>query len=88
MEINDDAKEIVQELGSAINSAVERSGEVAAAIERLREAGYELELTVHGDLDFVAEDLDAADHLLERDDDGAPAGVVDRGAHGRRHVGA
>lgn len=46
MEINDDAKEIVQELGSAINSAVERSQEVADAIERLREAGYELELTL------------------------------------------
>lgn len=46
MEINDDAKEIVQELGAAINSAVERSPEVAEAIERLREAGYELELTL------------------------------------------
>ena len=46
MEINDEAKEIVQELGAAINSAVERSPEVAEAIERLREAGYELELTL------------------------------------------
>jgi glycine cleavage system aminomethyltransferase T len=46
LEINDDAKEIVQELGAAINSAVEASAEVAAAIERLREAGYEMELTL------------------------------------------
>jgi hypothetical protein len=46
LEINDDAKEIVQELGAAINSAVERSPEVAEAIERLRDAGYELELTL------------------------------------------
>jgi flagellar biosynthesis/type III secretory pathway protein FliH len=46
LEINDEAKEIVQELGAAINSAVERSAEVAEAIERLREAGYELELTL------------------------------------------
>lgn len=46
MEINDDAKEIVQELGAAINSAVERSHEVAEAIERLRAAGYEMELTL------------------------------------------
>jgi len=46
LEINDEAKEIVQELGSAINSAVENSPEVAAAIERLREAGYEMELTL------------------------------------------
>ena len=49
MEINDDAKEIVQELGAAINSAVERSPEVAEAIERLRDAGYELELTLRED---------------------------------------
>lgn len=46
MEIDDEAKELVQELGAAINGAVEGSGEVAAAIERLREAGYELELTL------------------------------------------
>ena len=46
MDINDDAKEIVQELGSAINSAVGRSNEVAEAIARLRDAGYEMELTL------------------------------------------
>ena len=46
MEINDEAKQIVQELGEAINSAVENSAEVAAAIERLRAAGYEMELTL------------------------------------------
>jgi hypothetical protein len=46
LEINDEAKEIVQELGAAINEAVERSPDVAEAIERLREAGYELELTL------------------------------------------
>jgi glycine cleavage system aminomethyltransferase T len=46
LEINDEAKEIVQELGAAINSAVENSPEVAAAIERLRDAGYEMELTL------------------------------------------
>jgi hypothetical protein len=46
LEIDDEAREIVQELGSAINAAVERSADVAAAIERLREAGYELELTL------------------------------------------
>ena len=46
MEINDEAKEIVQKLGEAINAAVERSHEVAEAIEHLREAGYEMELTL------------------------------------------
>jgi hypothetical protein len=46
LELNDEAKEIVQELGAAINSAVENSSAVAAAIERLRGAGYEMELTL------------------------------------------
>ena len=46
MELNDDAKEIVEEIGRAINMAVERSPEVADAIARLRAAGYELELSL------------------------------------------
>ena len=46
MEIDDEAKELVQELGSAINAAVGASPEVAEAIERLRRAGYESELTL------------------------------------------
>ena len=46
MEIDDDAKQIVHDLGAAINAAVESSSQVAAAIERLREAGYEMELTL------------------------------------------
>ena len=38
MEIDDDAKEIVREIGTAINESVENSTKVAEAIERLREA--------------------------------------------------
>lgn len=61
MEINDEAREIVQELGTAINAAVERSAEVSAAIERLREAGYELELTLRLEIGLRARDGDDAD---------------------------
>ena len=50
MEISSEAKQIVQELGKAINEAVERSQEVADAIERLREAGYEMELNLRLDI--------------------------------------
>ena len=46
MELNDDAKEIVEEIGRAINAAVERSPEVLDAIARLRAAGYEMELSL------------------------------------------
>lgn len=50
MEISSEAKQIVQDLGKAINEAVERSQEVADAIERLREAGYEMELNLRLDI--------------------------------------
>jgi hypothetical protein len=46
VEINDDAKDHVQRLGDAINAAVERSSEVADAIQELREAGYDVELVL------------------------------------------
>ena len=63
MEINDDAKELVQEIGEAINAAVERSPEVADAISRLRAAGYEMELTLKLEIglrETGAEDDDGA----------------------------
>jgi hypothetical protein len=46
LEIDDEAKQIVQEIGTAINESVENSPKVAEAIERLRDAGYEMELTL------------------------------------------
>ncbi|HEV7375274.1 MAG TPA: hypothetical protein VGN95_11195 [Pyrinomonadaceae bacterium] len=74
MDINDEAKEIVQDLGAAINSAVEQSTQVAEAIERLREAGYEMELTLrleialrqHSD-DDEAESEDTTLELTDED---------------------
>ena len=46
MDIDDRAKAIVQEIGTAINESVENSPRVAEAIDRLRDAGYEMELTL------------------------------------------
>lgn len=73
MDINDEAKEIVQELGSAINAAVERSPEVADAIERLRHAGYEMELTLRLEIGLRARDEEdgeeGAEAELELTDD-------------------
>ena len=46
MDINDEGKEGVQDLCTAINEAIRDSSLVAIAIERLREAGYEMELTL------------------------------------------
>src|ERR1051325_3065759 len=46
LDIDDEAKEIVRDIGTAINESVENSPRVAEAIERLRDAGYEMELTL------------------------------------------
>jgi hypothetical protein len=74
LDINDEAKEIVQELGAAINAAVESSTDVAASIERLRAAGYEMELTLRLEIglrerDEVGAEDDGATALELTDDD-------------------
>ncbi len=73
LEINDEAKQIVHELGTAINLAVEKSSQVADAIERLREAGYEMELTLRLEIalrehaEEAAGEEEAALELTEED---------------------
>jgi hypothetical protein len=67
LEINDDAKELVQEIGAAINAAVERSPEVADAISRLRAAGYEMELTLK--LEIGLRETETGDEGVEAEAD-------------------
>lgn len=72
LDINDEAKGIVHELGSAINEAVENSPQVAEAIERLREAGYEMELTLRLEIGLRPHDEDGenqSDAALELTDE-------------------
>jgi hypothetical protein len=61
LEIDDDAKEIVQQLGNAINAAVERSSEVADTIARLRESGYDVELVLKLEIGLRERDEGEAD---------------------------
>jgi hypothetical protein len=58
LDINEDAKELVQGLGDAINRAVERSTEVADAIQHLREAGYDVELVLKLEIGLRERDED------------------------------
>lgn len=67
MEFDDRAKEIVQELGTAINESVENSAKVAEAIDRLREAGYEMELTLRLEIGLRATAIEKE----TADDDGS-----------------
>lgn len=72
MDIDDDAKEIVREIGTAINESVENSPKVAEAIERLRDAGYEMELTLRLEIGLRpnsnSEDPNDADLNLTEED--------------------
>jgi hypothetical protein len=67
MELDDNAKEGVRELGDAINAAVEKSERVAEAIKNLREIGFEPNLTlkleiglqeIGGDFDDLPESVE------------------------------
>ncbi|NJM52778.1 MAG: hypothetical protein HC846_04910 [Blastocatellia bacterium] len=46
MNLDEEAKKAVQELGEAINAAIEKSPRVVDSIQRLREIGYEPNLTL------------------------------------------
>jgi len=73
LEIDDDAKEIVRDIGTAINESVESSSKVAEAIERLRDAGYEMELTLRLEIGLrphsLDEDGEAAEGTLDLTDE-------------------
>ena len=69
MEIDDEAKEIVREIGTAINESVESSTKVAEAIERLREAGYEMELTLRLEIGLRPHDSDEKEAPLDLTDE-------------------
>jgi hypothetical protein len=61
LEIDDQAKEIVRDIGTAINESVENSAKVAEAIERLRAAGYEMELTLRLEIGLRPHSEESAD---------------------------
>lgn len=67
IELNPEGQKAVKELGAAINSAVEKSSHVVAAIEHLREAGYELQLTLK--LEIGVRELDSNEQFSDENDE-------------------
>ena len=59
MELDENAKEAVRELGDAINASVEKSRRVADAIKNLREIGFEPHLTLKLEIGLQEIDEDA-----------------------------
>ena len=61
MELDDYVKELAEQVGTAINESVQDSPSVAAAIERLREAGFDMELTLKLEIGLRPQREDATD---------------------------
>ena len=68
--MDEDTKRLAEEIGTAINESVRDSAAVAAAIERLREAGFEMELTLKLEIGLRAQ-------RANPDDDQDSAGSLD-----------
>ena len=56
--MDEETKRLAEEVGTAINESVAQSSSVAAAIERLREAGFEMELTLKLEIGLRAQRTD------------------------------
>jgi hypothetical protein len=61
MELDENAKQAVRELGDAINSAIEKSERVIKAIEALREIGYEPNLSLKLEIGLFEIEPDSGD---------------------------
>ena len=73
--MDEETRRLAEEVGTAINESVQQSASVAAAIERLREAGFEMELTLkleiglrpHNTEDQPASEASESFHFTEED---------------------
>ena len=52
MQLDDNLKELMKELGAAINDALSESGEISAAIQNVRNAGYDVFLVLEATIGF------------------------------------
>jgi hypothetical protein len=59
--MDEETKKLAEEVGTAINESVQQSPTVAAAIERLREAGFEMELTLRLEIGLRAQHDEESD---------------------------
>jgi hypothetical protein len=53
MNLNDEQKKAVRELGEAVNSVVESSNRVKKALESIRKAGFEPHLTLKLEIELL-----------------------------------
>lgn len=65
MILEDRLKELMQELGNAINESLSDSDRIAAAIGEIKRAGYDVFLVLEATIGFNKRDEDAEDEVEE-----------------------
>ena len=68
MELKDEAQEALRGIGAVINAAIEHPTRVAQAIEKLRETGYEMQLTLRLEIGLREIDAEADDDFPTEND--------------------
>ena len=59
MQLDDNLKQLIQELGAAINAALSESGQIDGAIQNVRNAGYDVFLVLEATIGFNRRKVDA-----------------------------
>ncbi len=67
--LDDKLKELMQELGNAINESLSDSDRIAGAIGEIKRAGYDVFLVLEATIGFNKRDGDADEHSIEVDSD-------------------
>ncbi len=63
--MDEHTKKLAEDVGTAINESVQQSPNVAAAIERLREAGFEMELTLKLEIGLRPQNEDEQEQRID-----------------------
>jgi len=81
--LDDQLKELMQELGNAINESLSDSERIAAAIGEIKRAGYDVFLVLEATIGFNKREDDAEDDELAECEEAAPAPAPRLSASGK-----
>src|SRR5579875_3484911 len=71
--LDDRLKELMQELGNAINESLSDSDRIAGAIGEIKGAGYDVFLVLEATIGFNKREEDGEPNVSERETDSEPA---------------
>lgn len=65
-------KQMVKELGDAINGSLSESEQIAAALHRIKEAGYDIFLVLEATIGFTSKDAKHPRTMVQDDEQSEP----------------